>query len=105
MTFEVEDSPNRCPQCQRVQLHARLCQACEHFYQTDNDILDLLDTMVFLVPLYPSEIRDRALRMITSMREAIKRRNPYVTSAERVCEGHCETNTVGPKAREPDSGT
>lgn len=25
---EVEDSPNRCPRCQRVQLSAEICQEC-----------------------------------------------------------------------------
>ena len=28
MRREVEDSPNRCPSCQRVQLSAEICEKC-----------------------------------------------------------------------------
>lgn len=75
--MEVDDSPNRCPRCQRVGLTSMLCQACEHFYQTDNDVLDLLAILEAMQPTLPDGITATVQTMIASMREAVRARNPF----------------------------
>lgn len=74
---EVDDSPNRCPRCQRVQMQPVLCLACEQFFQTDTDLVDILD---ILLKINQGAHMGEVAKMITSMRTAIKRRNPYVSS-------------------------
>jgi len=91
MTSEVEDSPNRCPRCQQVQLHNNLCQACEDAFDAitvvptdcyimdarDQDILDILTILSEITEGLSGEAyaeRERADNMIASMREAVESR-------------------------------
>lgn len=88
---EVEDSPNRCPECQRVQLDTSLCFECatkglatyvetECFIRSsrDQDLLDILDILAELcyqlsfagTPTATS----KAEQMIASMRESVSQR-------------------------------
>jgi hypothetical protein len=59
-----------------VQLSNDLCTACQHFFQTDNDVLDLL---TILEAINSGKDDGWISGAIHSMREAIKRRNPYVS--------------------------
>lgn len=80
---EVEDSPNRCPECQRVQQSAQLCSECllkttivptEIFIRSshDQDLLDILEILLVLADIHPKQIRLK--QMITSMRDEVSQR-------------------------------
>lgn len=79
---EVEDSPNRCPECQRVQLDTQLCQDCaakglitvqtDSFVRSshDQDLLDILDILDWI----NDQQTDMAGRAISTMRESVSQR-------------------------------
>jgi glutaredoxin-related protein len=76
---EVEDSPNRCPICQRVQLSTEVCPECQQVgitftpVETDQDLLDVLDILANLAK-FSQPLNATALTMIVTMRDSVEQR-------------------------------
>jgi hypothetical protein len=84
---EVEDSPNRCPICQRVQLSTEVCPECQQVGITftpvetenwimdsrDQDLLDVLDILANLAK-FSQPLNATALTMIVTMRDSVEQR-------------------------------